>query len=782
MLRLARHTAVVAAVALVALLAQSTPVTATSEVFLSNDVALSEVTYVIQFDTTVAGRIGKIRALLPSGSTAGNARLGRLTIADMALPVDQDHAALAVDPSNPDAVVAQITVPRMVSVGSTIRIELFNLNNPTGGSHAIEARTYDEAGALLEVAPPISFTVYDSGAGDITSVNAGTGLTGGGTSGDVTLSVDTNQVQARVTGSCVAGSSIRAIDASGGVVCQSDTNSGGTVVTVNTGSGLMGGPITNSGTISIPVGGVTSAHILDGTIGSADIDSAQVQRRVAGSCPSGQAIRVVNADGTVGCQNAAGGVTNVTASAPLVSSGGVAPNISLPGVIINGGTTAIGQAALKNNAGFSNTASGASALFSNTTGSGNTAIGVSALQNNTTGNDNTATGIGALQANTTGFSNTASGALALSSNTTGSDNTATGDSALQVNTTGFSNTASGAGALFLNTTGSRNTASGAQALFSNTEGTDNTATGGGALRSNTTGTFNTASGSQALFNSTTGSGNAATGAQALFSNTTGFDNTASGAFALLDNTTGSQNTATGAVALLNNTTGANNTASGQSALFNNTIGGQNTASGGDALYSNTTGSQNTATGNGALANNTVGFNNTGIGAGANVAAGDLFNATAIGANAVVDASNKIRLGDTNVAVIEAQVGLTVSSDKTKKENFRPVDGDAVLTKIQGLTLTSWNFIGHDPKKFRHYGPMAQDFFAAFGHDGIGTIGTPTTITSTDMAGILMIAAQALEKRSAQQRQEIDALKARIQALEHLLGNRAHASASAGSPE
>jgi len=42
--------------------------------------------------------------------------------------------------------------------------------------------------------------------------------------------------------------------------------------------------------------------------------------------------------------------------------------------------------------------------------------------------------------------------------------------------------------------------------------------------------------------------------------------------------------------------------------------------------------------------------------------------------------------------------------------------------------------------------MAQDFFAAFGNDGVGQIGTETTINSGDMAGILMIAVQALELR------------------------------------
>ena len=140
--------------------------------------------------------------------------------------------------------------------------------------------------------------------------------------------------------------------------------------------------------------------------------------------------------------------------------------------------------------------------------------------------------------------------------------------------------------------------------------------------------------------------------------------------------------------------------------------------------------------------------NTAIGFAADVSTGNLTNATAIGANATVNASNKIRLGDTSVTVIEGQVAYTFTSDKTKKENFKPVDGEEVLEKIRGFELTSCNFIGHDPKEFRHYGPMAQDFFAASGHDGVGQIGTETTINSGDMAGILIIAVQTLEKRTA----------------------------------
>jgi Chaperone of endosialidase len=151
-----------------------------------------------------------------------------------------------------------------------------------------------------------------------------------------------------------------------------------------------------------------------------------------------------------------------------------------------------------------------------------------------------------------------------------------------------------------------------------------------------------------------------------------------------------------------------------------------------------------------------------------VSAGDLTNATAIGFGAVVNANNKVRLGNTAVTVIEGQVAFTASSDKTKKENSKPVDGEEVLKKIRSFELTSWNFIGHDPKEFRHYGPMAQDFFAAFGHDGVGQIGTETTINSGDMAGILMIAVQALEQRTAELKQpkaQLAALAARLDTLE-----------------
>ncbi len=136
------------------------------------------------------------------------------------------------------------------------------------------------------------------GGGGVTSVTAGAGLTGGG-SGDITLSVgantgitvnpnsiavDTNVIQARVTGTCPAGQHMNEVNTNGTVNCTADANSGGTVTNVATGAGLTGGPIMTTGTVSIAEGGVTSGmiaagnvtslHIQDGTITGADINTA----------------------------------------------------------------------------------------------------------------------------------------------------------------------------------------------------------------------------------------------------------------------------------------------------------------------------------------------------------------------------------------------------------------------------------------------------------------------------------------------------------------------------
>jgi len=124
-------------------------------------------------------------------------------------------------------------------------------------------------------------TDNDSG-GDITGVTAGTGLSGGGTSGNVTLSADTNHLQQRVAGMCDPGYSIRVINANGTVDCEADDNSGGDITAVLAGTGLSGGGTSGSVTLSP--------------------DTTYLQRRVSGSCPEGESIRIIDADGTVDCE------------------------------------------------------------------------------------------------------------------------------------------------------------------------------------------------------------------------------------------------------------------------------------------------------------------------------------------------------------------------------------------------------------------------------------------------------------------------------------------------
>jgi hypothetical protein len=65
---------------------------------------------------------------------------------------------------------------------------------------------------------------------------------------------------------------------------------------------------------------VTTTSIVDGTIGTADINATQIQRRVTGSCAAGQYVRIVNQDGTVTCgadANAGGTVTSIATGAGL---------------------------------------------------------------------------------------------------------------------------------------------------------------------------------------------------------------------------------------------------------------------------------------------------------------------------------------------------------------------------------------------------------------------------------------------------------------------------------
>jgi len=105
------------------------------------------------------------------------------------------------------------------------------------------------------------------------------------------------------------------------------------------------------------------------------------------------------------------------------------------------------------------------------------------------------------------------------------------------------------------------------------------------------------------------------------------------------------------------------------------------------------------------------------------------------------------------------------SDVRLKENFLPVDGESFLQKIAVMPQYTWNYIGQDVKTLRHYGPMAQDFYAAFGNDALGEIGCDTMINQQDFLGVNLIAIQALEKRTGELQKKLDTTVSLIKSYE-----------------
>ena len=276
---------------------------------------------------------------------------------------------------------------------------------------------------------------FAGGEGTITGVTtaSGSGLTGGGTSGTLNLSLTnacaTNQVL-QWNGSAWA--------------CSSAGN--GTITSVTAGTDLTGGG--TSGAVTL------------------NLDTTKVPLLAAANTFTGN--QTVNG--------------NLSATGMLTGSGfQIGSNLFAFGSTITDNAF-LGFAGNSTMTGTANTATGFSALQQNTTGFSNTASGSFALTTNTSGEQNTAVGANALEFNTTGYYNTALGSLALFSNTA-NGNTAIGQGVLWVNSTGNYNTASGASALSSNTTGISNTANGAFALSSYY-----------AANGNTTGSYNTASG------------------------------------------------------------------------------------------------------------------------------------------------------------------------------------------------------------------------------------------------------------------------------------------------
>jgi trimeric autotransporter adhesin len=101
----------------------------------------------------------------------------------------------------------------------------------------------------------------------------------------------------------------------------------------------------------------------------------------------------------------------------------------------------------------------------------------------------------------------------------------------------------------------------------------------------------------------------------------------------------------------------------------------------------------------------------------------------------------------------------VLSDRTRKHDFAELEGEDVLARIRAVPVSSWRYID-ELGDVRHIGPMAQDWHAAFGLSA-----DTTTINMSDLDGVNLAAAQALERRTADLRTQLADRDARIESLE-----------------
>jgi hypothetical protein len=282
---------------------------------------------------------------------------------------------------------------------------------------------------------------------------------------------------------------------------------------------------------------------------------------------------------------------------------------------------------------------------------------------------------------------------------TGANNTFAGNSAGTTNSTGAGNSAFGYQAMFSNTNAGSQCAFGYRALYANTTGgTFNNAFGYEALTDNTTGDWNAAFGYAALGFNITGSGNSAFGYQSLATGTATSGNSAFGWNALAT-TTASESSAFGSLSMLSTTTGAANAAMGYRSMYENLTGENCTAMGHQALQENVDGNNNTALGKNAGNTNVSGDNNTFLGYQAD-ASGDYTNATALGNGTVVNATNKVRLGNTAVTVVEGQVFYTTSDARFKTNITESVKGLEFIKKLRPVSYQ------YDAKKHAEF--LAQN--------------------------------------------------------------------------
>jgi hypothetical protein len=148
------------------------------------------------------------------------------------------------------------TAPALTALNGTLAGPVFQVLNGGAGAALRLVNTDGGPGLQIQVAsgqPPI---IVNPAAGKATNLSA-----------DKLDGLDSTQLQRRVSATCTAGSSIRAIAAAGtSVTCEVDNDSGGDITSVSAGAGLTGGGTSGAVSLGADFAGTGSA----GTVARSD--------------------------------------------------------------------------------------------------------------------------------------------------------------------------------------------------------------------------------------------------------------------------------------------------------------------------------------------------------------------------------------------------------------------------------------------------------------------------------------------------------------------------------